>query len=265
MANILSSRAVLDVTSTDAASFLERLVTCRTDDMNLGDARYGALLTPQGKIIADFLILAIEDGFRLDVAAEALDDLAKRLRLFKLRADVAIVPRPDLAVVLDESGFEDPRSRDLPKRTFASADAAFDPGDTIWRAKRLAAGVSEFGEDFGSADVFPADINMDALNGVDFKKGCFVGQEVVSRMKRRGTARRRTLVARGAAVETGAEIISGDASIGAITSAVDGIGLTRVRIDRLAAGGAPSIAGASVDLTIPDWLAPDMADVGADG
>ena len=184
----LDHRAVLVVSGADAEAFLNGLLTVSTIDVPEGENRYGALLTPQGKIIADMILTRISDGFLIDCDAAVAPSLLKRLRMFKLRAAVAIEERSDLGVTAF-AGSPDPRSRLAPARLIA-ARATTSADTAPYHAARIAAGVAEQGIDFGAEDVFPADINMDLNGGIDFRKGCFVGQEVVSRMKRRGTARR---------------------------------------------------------------------------
>jgi folate-binding protein YgfZ len=258
----LDDRAVLVVSGGDAGTFLNGLVTVSTLDVPEGENRYGALLTPQGKIVADMILTRIEDGFLIDCAASIAPSLLKRLRMFKLRAAVAIGERSDLGVTAFE-GLPDPRSPLAPSRRIAARAA--NAGDVAaYHAARIAAGVAEQGADFAAEEVFPADINMDLVGGIDFRKGCFVGQEVVSRMKRRGTARRRTLKAAFAAdMSAPAPVLANGFEIGLLTSVSGGGGLARVRIDRMAeamdkneeitAGGHP------IRLDEPSWLAAELA------
>jgi folate-binding protein YgfZ len=258
----LDRRAVLVVSGADAGAFLNGLLTVSTSDVPEGENRYGALLTPQGKIIADMILTRITDGFLIECDAAIAPSLLKRLRMFKLRAAVAIEQRSDLGVTAFE-GSPDPRSPLAPSRLIGAR--ATTRGDTAaYHAARIAAGVAEQGIDFGAEDVFPADINMDLNGGVDFRKGCFVGQEVVSRMKRRGTARRRTLKASvGAGARAGTPVLAGDFEIGMLTSISGGAALARLRIDRLAEaeakGEALTAAGAPVVFDRPDWLAGELA------
>ncbi len=249
----LPHRTVLEVSGPDTPDFLERLVTCRTDDMSAGEVRYGALMTPQGKIIADFILQRTETGFLMDVAAEARETLRKRLSMFKLRAAVEVTARDDLAIYLDEDGFADPRSEALPNRVF-NKDVDAPAAGSDYNTARIEAGIAEQGQDFGEAEVFAADINMDLNNGIDFKKGCFVGQEVASRMKRRGTARRRTLAVRAQNIEPGMSVM-GETPIGEVTSVEGNVGLARIRVDRLAKAAAVTIGDAPAEIIVPDWLA----------
>ncbi len=253
----LPRRAALSLTGPDTLPLLERLVTNKTSDWPPGQARYGALLTPQGKVIADFIALRTGDGVLLDVSADYCETLARRLAMFRLRSDVQIAPRDDLAITLArapfDGGFADPRSPDMPYRMFARAT---DLPDADWYdAIRIASGVPEQGEDFGGAEVFPAEINMDRLGGVDLKKGCFVGQEVVSRMHRRGNIRKRTLVLHGRELTPGTDILA-PAPLGTITSAAADLALARVRLDRLAKADGQALSASDKPVTVKktDWL-----------
>ncbi len=257
----LDHRTIVSVSGADADSFLNGILTASTLGIAAGELRYGGLLTPQGKVIADMLIARDGDAILLDVASLAVPALVKRLTLMKLRAAVAIEERSDLGVWAYE-GEVDPRDERAPRRRIGPRGAA---GNVeTYHAARIAAGLPEQGLDFGAEEVFPADINMDLVGGVDFKKGCFVGQEVVSRMKRRGTARRRTLkVTATAGTPAPSPILADGFEIGMLTSISGGAGLARVRIDRLAdaqAKGEAMLAnGAAVTFDNPGWLADELA------
>lgn len=258
---LLDHRSVLIVSGAEAGAFLQGLVTVSSLDMAQGEMRYGALLTPQGKIIADMILERRDDSFLIDCDAGVAPALLKRLNLFRLRAAVAIADRSDLGVIAFD-GANDPRAADAPRRRIGPRIPAIDPVRYHWA--RIAAGVPEQGADFGSEEVFPADVNMDLLGGVDFQKGCFVGQEVVSRMKRRGTARRRTLKAAFSAdIPTRSAVLAGDFEIGTLTSVAGNMGLARVRIDRLAEaqakGEAVTAGGQPVTFDNPPWLADELA------
>ena len=267
----LAHRSIVSVTGADAEPFLNGIVTVSTLGLAEGEFHYGALLTPQGKIIADFLVTRQADAAQpgsdgndailLDCAASVAPALIKRLTLMKLRALVAVRERTDLGVTVF-AGAPDPRSANAPLRQIGPRTEAGDPA--TYHAARIAAGLAEQDSDFGTEDVFPADINMDLVNGVDFRKGCFVGQEVVSRMKRRATARRRTLRASVApGTQAGAPVLANGFEIGMLTSVSGGAALARVRIDRLAeaqAKGEVITANISpVTFDQPDWLAGELA------
>lgn len=229
----LPNRAILSLTGPDTLALLERTVTHKVEAWETGEARYGALLTPQGKVIADYIAHRAADGVFIDVHEDAADDLLKRLKMFRLRSAVEITRDATRLSAAGEEGAPDPRSPALPRRAVMEAGAAPEVM-TGWDALAIAAGIPEWGRDYRAAEVFPTDINMDLMNGVDYKKGCFVGQEVASRMKRKGLIRKRTLHLLGAGLETGADVRAGSAVIGAITSHSGGDGLALVRTDRLA-------------------------------
>ena len=258
----LDQRAVLSVRGADAEPFLQKLLTQSVEGMETGAAAYGALLTPQGKVIADMILQRQDDGFLIDAPIQADEALLKRLNMLRLRASVEIAPEPDLAVyAFVPGGFDDPRSPLLPQRAFKPVGAHTRTSPHLWRRTRIEACVPEQGSDFGESEVFPADINMDFINGVDFKKGCFIGQEVVSRMKRRGTSRRRTLLFKFAdtAPDRGAPVSVGEETIGEITSREGELALARVRIDRMAKavealGDAFHSDERQAELIKPDWL-----------
>lgn len=257
----LAHRSVISVSGADAETFLNGIVTSSTLVLRTGEFRYGALLTPQGKVIADMLLTHEEGAILIDCAEVAAASVIRRLTMMKLRAAATIAMRPDLGVTVFD-GAPDPRSPLAPARRISRREPAGDA--SAFHAARIAAGLPEQGVDFGLEEVFPADINMDLVDGVDFRKGCFVGQEVVSRMKRRGTARRRTLKARvDGNAATPAPVLARDFEIGMLTSISGGAGLARVRIDRLAEarvkGETVTACGAPITFEDPPWLAGELA------
>lgn len=226
-------RRLLSLIGPDAISLLERTVTNTVTDWPVGEQRYGALLTPQGKVIADFIAHATDpNSFLLDVHEDALNDLVKRLKMFRVRAFVEIEPELNFAVVHDPDTPPDPRSPLLPGRKIVLDEDAGEPMKD-WDEKCIASGVPEWGRDYRAAEVFPTDINMDVFNGIDYKKGCFVGQEVASRMKRKGSIRKRTLVVEGDCIAKGTDITA-RSIIGTVTSVEGNKGLAVMRLDRLA-------------------------------
>lgn len=255
---LLPDRALVTVTGPESAALLQGVLTCNVETLQAGEARLGALLAPQGKILFDFLISRIPDGFRLDTAIDRAADLAKRLTLYRLRAQVAIAVDPTVAVAAAWAGASpaaesdtvaDARHVDLGARIYA-VEGAFsaDASEAEYHRRRIELAVPEGGRDYVYGDAFPHEALLDQLGGVDFKKGCYVGQEVVSRMQHRGTARTRILAARytDEAPPPGTEITVGGKGLGTTGSAADDRGLALVRIDRLAdalAAGATPLAG----------------------
>lgn len=253
-AYLLSDRALLRLEGPDAVSLLERLVTHSTKEWAVGELRFGALLTPQGKVLVDFLSLRTETGVLMDMHKDAMALLQPRLKLYKLRADVEIAPAEDMAVMIGPDGTRDPRANGLPARIYLPAEET-PPLDSA--ALYIPAGIPEWGRDYRDAEVFPTDVNMDRLNGMDYKKGCFVGQEVASRMYRRGKIRKRTVMVKGTGLEAGADVKAGEAPLGEITSVSGDVALARLRIDRLAEAGDQAVTAGGVSMEITDrdkWL-----------
>jgi folate-binding protein YgfZ len=243
---LLPDRSVLRVAGEDAASFLHGLVTNDVEHLAVGKARYAALLTPQGKILFDFFIYRAAESFLVDCPSASAADLVKRLGFYRLRAKVTIADlsadkriavcwrsEPD---AVEGFVFVDPRDARLGFRAILPrAAAALDGRPADYEAHRIALGVPKGGVDFPYGDAFPHDANMDLLQGVDFEKGCYVGQEVVSRMRHRGGVRKRIVKVRLAAPGPvpGAAILAGETTVGALGSTAGGEGLALVRIDRL--------------------------------
>lgn len=264
-AAFLPNRALVRISGPDAEHFLHNLVTADIEGLPPGEARPSALLTPQGKVLLDFLIWRDGDGFVLDTAAGQSDALIRRLTLYKLRAKVEIAAQEETGVTV--SWGEVPEEESLTDMRFAAAGIPVSrrPGQhgqhTIegYHALRVLAGVAEQPFDFALEDAFPHDVGLDLNQGVSFKKGCYVGQEVVSRMQHRGTARRRVVVvqAEEALPASGTSITAGGKPIGTLGTIAGRRGLAIVRIDRAGeamAAQQPILAGETpVTLTLPAW------------
>jgi folate-binding protein YgfZ len=263
-------RGVVEVAGEDAPSFLQGLVT--NDVLGIGaEARYAALLTPQGKILFDFLVVgdptAAPPRYYLDCPAALAADLVKRLSLYKLRAKVTVVDRSDtlgvialwgasrddLGLAVDDvrADYVDPRREGLGRRLIV-ARSAFSAlpahAGAAYERHRLELEIPKGGVDFAYGDAFPHEANFDRLHGVDFKKGCYVGQEVVSRVEHRGLARKRVVGVRfaGEAPPAGTVVKAGEVDLGIMGSSMDGLGLALLRLDRVetaAAAGTPITAG----------------------
>lgn len=246
-AAVLTDRGAIRVAGEDAPHFLHNLVTSSVEDLAPGTAAYAGLLTPQGKIISDFFVLKTADGYLLDVPAARLEELKKRLTLYKLRAKVTISAE-DLAVAAVWGGpgfastFEDPRLPALGQRAFIpksetssrlKAEGLEVKPEEDFHAHRIALGIPEGGRDFAFDDAFPHEADMDQLGGVDFRKGCYIGQEVVSRTQHRATARTRVVpVNLSGTASPGTEITAGDKTIGTLGSVSGARALATIRIDR---------------------------------
>jgi folate-binding protein YgfZ len=281
-AALLADRGVVKVAGDGARNFLHGLVTADMLALAPGTARFCALLTPQGKIIADFLVTEAQakdgGGFFLDIPRALGTTLVARLNLYKLRAKVIVEDLSEVLGILaiwDGSGatrvglsYADPRLAALGMRVMLpphrAAATASELGAALvdaeqYEAHRIALGVPQGGLDFSYGDAFPHETDMDQLGGVDFAKGCYVGQEVVSRMEHRGTARTRAVPVRydGAAPTAGSTVTAGDRQVGTMGSAAAGRALALLRLDRvteaMAQGEALFGGGVPIHLVKPEW------------
>jgi folate-binding protein YgfZ len=284
----LVNRGVVRVSGEDARGFLDNLLTNSMECVSPGHAVHTALLTPQGKLIAEFFVTeaAAEDGggFYCDVPLIAAAELAKRLTFYKLRAKVAVENlSEELGVVALFGGeadpadlgiaFADPRLPALGVRVIAhqsQTEAVIESLGAIavegadYHAHRARLAIGEAGLDFTIGDTFPHEINMDQLGGVDFRKGCYVGQEVVSRMQHRGTARTRLIQLHypdGFAAPEGCPVLAGGKPLGTTGTASGDIGLAMLRLDRAAdamASGIPIMTGGHAATPVrPAWWRAD--------
>lgn len=262
----LPGRAVIAITGADARSFLQRVITRGPEGLEPGGALFSALLTPQGKVLADFILFDDgEGGLLIDAPASEADALVKRFSLYRLRAKAEITLRDDLGVAAARGEGEaelrtvalaaaaDPRSPTLGLRAIAPAGGPEDAAG--YEAARIAAIVPEFGRDYGPAEAFSTDVNHDLMAGIDYRKGCFVGQEVASRMHRKGGVRKRTVrldMDRPAPL-VGAAVSAGATPLGAISSGAGQQALALIRVDRLEAASDETIlAGdAPARITLP--------------
>lgn len=258
------TRALIRVAGPEARGFLNNLLTQSLDTLDQAGLLYGALLTPQGKVLADMLIWDDGDGLVLELDASRADDTERRLIMYKLRANVSITRDPRGVLWSTETfdgALRDPRLNELGWRAL-STDAAGN-ADEAYNAHRLALGVPDLARDTKPDEVFGLEALLDELNGVDFKKGCFVGQENVSRMKRRATTRKKLcrIAFEGAAPAFGTTISAGDADLGDVRSGAEGHAIALLRLDRaLAASESLMADGRLVRLDAPEWLALPPAD-----
>ena len=281
-AALLPDRGVVKVAGEDARRFLHGVVTADVSGLSPGQARFAALLTPQGKILADFIITeaAAEDGggFFLDCPRALAQALVDKLTVYRLRAKAMIENLSDKLGVLaawDGAGktecglvYPDPRLPALGMRCVLppelAGDAAAELGATLVDAKqyedyRIALGIPRGGQDFTYGDAFPHETDMDQPAGVDFAKGCYIGQEVVSRMEHRGSARTRIVPVTydDFAPEPGMPVIAGEKNVGTLGSTSGGRGLAMLRLDRveeaMTAGIPLTAGGITLRIVRPDW------------
>lgn len=262
-ATILDDRAVLRLTGEQARGLLQGLVTNDVEAGRPGEAQFAALLSPQGKILFDFFVVGathnLSDEVMIDCPRPLVSDLAKRLAVYRLRAAVGIEDVSSSLAVgaiwgagegADPPGalFTDPRHPRAGRRALVDRSRPWPVGSLqAYEAHRIALALPKGGVDFAYGDAFPHEAGMDRLHGLDFHKGCYVGQEVVSRMQHRGTVRNRIFRVGfvGQAPGPFTEIRAGDKLLGRMGSAAGEIGLAMLRTDRVEealAAGAPIMA-----------------------
>lgn len=263
---LLPERACLSLTGPDCVDFLDKLITQSVRDLAIGTQAYGALLSPQGKISADFFIWRTDTGFLLDAHEARIAMLQERLARFRLRAAVEIDRRPELAIAAYGDGVPagalvaglDPRRAEWGGRAVVPARDAPEPCARIdLLTARIEAGLPDLAEDAGLDEIFALEGLLEELNGVSFKKGCFPGQENVSRMKRRATTRRKFCRLRfaGPAPVAGATVRAGEAELGSVRAVGMGAALAFLRLDRALAAPEPlTIDAIACHLDPPAWL-----------
>jgi hypothetical protein len=267
----LSDRALLSVTGADAVDWLEGLVTQSLAGMAAGSLRHTALLSPQGRLLADFMVLRTADGLLLDVDAEGADALLSRLSLYRLRAQVtlgrvdgdvhAIWGEPLTAA--SEAGAIDPRLGALGLRLVGDVPPqAPNTGLAAYVRHRRSLGVAEVAADGLTDRVYATEANLDLLGSIDFHKGCYVGQETTSRMKRRNGVRSRILPLSSAGkLQAGDEVLNGELRAGELLAADEGAALALLRLDRIT--GTCEVAGRGVAILPPEWMPSDVLAVNA--
>ncbi|MGO9472317.1 MAG: YgfZ/GcvT domain-containing protein [Rhodomicrobium sp.] len=274
-AALLSDRSLLEIAGEDRSSFLQGLITNDAVGLGRGAARFAGLLSPQGKILFDFFLIDAGESLLLDCPSASGSDLLKRLTFYKLRAKITLSDvserwrvasawgegAADFCAANASIAFPDPRLPDLGFRALVEADRAshFPAGESDYEAMRIPLAVPEGGKDYAYGDAFPHEACFDLLNGVNFKKGCYVGQEVVSRMQHRGTARTRVLAvsAAGPLPLGGADILVDGFAVGRLGSVSENRGIALARLDRvaeaMAKGQSLEAGGIPVSLTVPSW------------
>jgi folate-binding protein YgfZ len=261
----LHRRALVAVEGPDWRSFLQGLITQDVETLQPGELRYGALLTPQGRLLYDLFLFVDGDGAKLDVDAHRRDEFIQRLSMYRLRAKVSVERAEGGVFTLwgrpeaPSPWMSDPRLPELGFRAYA-LHAPADPAaeaveEDAYDARRLSLGVSDPTRDSPGDTDYPIEANLDLLNGIDFKKGCFVGQETTSRMKRRGQVKSRMLPLDfdGAALPFGAEVLAGGSlRAGEVRSGGQGRAIALMRLDR-AEGAELTVEGVAVRLRRPPW------------
>jgi folate-binding protein YgfZ len=271
----LANPGVVRVTGEDAEKFLQGLITNDIERLQSEVAVYAALLSPQAKILFAFFVVNVAPGsLLLETSGSKADGLAQRLGMYKLRSKVTI---EDVSQAYAAAAFwngsnvhviwppstityRDARHRDLGMRALAPAGNGIPAADWIvgsqddYHAHRIQLGVPEAELDYSLGDTFPHEANFDLLDGISFDKGCYVGQEVVSRMQHKMVVRKRIVLVTAEAdlPSHRPEIKAGEAIIGRLGSVVGHQGLALIRLDRADEAinnGRPIIAG-EVEITV---------------
>lgn len=274
---VLENRGLVAISGEDAQSLLQDVISCGVDDLPEGLARPGGLLTPQGKIMFDFLLSRDgPDRFLFDMGRDQIPSFMQRMTMYRLRAKADIAAVEDSTVQAawgDESEAGCLVDGRFPEQASAfrlygesrPETASIDDYDRL----RVAYGVAESEADFALSDVFPHDVLMDLNGGVSFKKGCFVGQEVVSRMQHRGTARRRVVVLTAEEpLPTGqTDLTAAGRVIGTVGTIAGETALAVARVDRIASAmdsQEPLLIGDTpVSASLPEWTGLSLSAAGA--
>ena len=260
--HLRADRAVFRFSGPDAHKLLNDVVTGHIPGPEEDEAAAAwALLSPQGKILAEGLAGWAADALWLDVHQSVADDFFKRMRMYRLRAkaeidDLRATHRVGFSDTPDAAGVVHRDRRGpvaLGYRTIAEDTGSWEQDDAAYQRARIAAGIAHQGNDYPANDLFAHDVGLDLLEGIDFEKGCYVGQEVVSRMKHRGTARRRPVIVSGVQAEAGTAVVADGREAGTVGQVVDGTGVAILRLDRITDPAAVTVNGSPVNLSLPAW------------
>jgi folate-binding protein YgfZ len=260
----LPGRTVIRISGPDWRSFLQNLLTQDVDTLGPDEARFAALLTPQGKLLFDLFVVGQAEGCLIDVAAARRDALIQRLTIYRLRAKVEVSADPAPVLALWPAPAEtpagwivDPRLPDLGLRGYGAAPPAdaISTDEAAYNRHRLVLGVPDPDRDAPGETTYPIEANFDLLGGIDFQKGCFVGQETTSRMKRRGAIKNRmlTLTFEGPPPAFGAEVLAGTLRAGEVRTGAEGRATALLRLDRIE-GVDLTVDGRPVQVTKPGYL-----------
>ena len=257
----LPGRGVIEIGGEDRLTFLQGLVSNDVTAAEPGRCVWTALLTPQGKWLADFFIFAQPDRLLLDVEAGQIGMLTQRLSRFRLRSRVTVTPREDLAVYasLDGPSAEplsapDPRLPEAGWRILSDVPLAESSGFRDWDRHRLSLGLPDGSRDLESEKTILLEAGFDELNGVSWTKGCYMGQELTARTKYRGLVKRRLLPVqiRGEAPDPGTPVLRDGAEVGIMRSSCGDLGMALLRLDSIQ--GPLASAEARLELQIPAWM-----------
>ena len=264
--HLRADRAVFRFSGPDAHKLLNDVVTGEIPSEGAGEGEVAAawaLLSPQGKILAEGLAGHADDGIWVDVHQSVADDFFRRMKMYRLRAkaeidDLRETHRVGFAQDEEPSGLRHTDRMgpiDMGWRAIAPVEATTDwvQNDSFYHAERIGVGIAHQGNDFPANEAFAHDIGLDILDGIDFEKGCYVGQEVVSRMKHRGTARRRPVIVLDVDAPAGSPVLANGREAGTIGQVVDGRAVAILRLDRITDPAAVTVDGKPVNVALPVW------------
>jgi len=225
-----SSRGIVSVTGDDAGEFLQGLLSNDINKAKQDAWLYALILTAQGKIIADIFIQAVEAGYLLDCPRSEIPTLMAKLKIYKLRSKVNIEAAPAWHLLLSEDvGLSDPRHPELWRRTLVMEEVVSEDEDDYHQI-RMKLLIPDFAMDLWSEKFYPHELGMNNLNAIDYKKGCYVGQEVTARVEYRGVVRKKLHLVQSS-VAKGEAIVKEEREIGLMLGSLNGMGLALLRDD----------------------------------
>ncbi len=256
--SFLPHRTILRITGPDRKTFLQGLITNDILKLTRETPLYSALLSPQGKVLFDFILIEEGDAILMDCWKEKVTALKQRLEMYKLRAQVKITQDESLkvhALTAMKSGLtiQDPRHSGLGMRSYCTDTS---PANNNFESLRLGLGIPE-SQDFIEDRSFPIEFGMANLHAISFNKGCYVGQEVVARSRSRATinkALHRVQSLEGSLPPPGTPVMSGSTEIGQLRSSYQGVGLAVLRLDGVLGAEKLMAGDIAISATLPDWF-----------
>jgi folate-binding protein YgfZ len=258
----LADRSLVNITGDEAQNFLDNILTCNLKGLKTNQASFGALLTPQGKILFDFFIVKKDYGYLVDIKNELAADFIKRLTFYRLRAKVGIEADESTDVYAlwgndlsaNDDHIQDPRLKAMGFRHYGKSPQDADEAD--YNLHSIENGMPQGGTDYAYGDAYPHEVLMDQFGGVDFRKGCYVGQEVVSRMQHRGTTKKRIIQVEGKASlpSTGTPVTADGKPAGILGAVSNHKGLALLRLDRIAKAQEVLAGETEITSSLQPWV-----------
>mgnify|MGYP000420293001 CR=1 FL=1 len=264
----LNDRAVLLLSGDDRVTFLQGLITNDTEKLAQGEALYAALLSPQGKFLHDFFLVPEGNHILIDIHHNRAADLMARLNIYKLRSKIMIAPQPDMHVTAaweipapaqGEHVIADPRHPTLGWRIYGKAAAPTHDPHGDYEAHRIALGIPDGVKDMTVDKSLLLEFGFDALHGLSFSKGCYVGQEVTARSKFRGQVRKQLyrVESDAALPASGTSITTGSTVVGELRSTSGKQGLALLKTEEVEKAELPLMAGDTpLRCRLPEWNKP---------